>query len=332
MGSWKTTCSVSATPISSGHPVRLFFIASDRMKYRASSERSSISKGSISYSYNDFKVIGSVGLKAYYRDCGKYLFDENSIEAQHILSEIKGSYIKNPTDLHNEGFDEKSINISTEDLNFKKIQFMIEEGDLYLKSFTPGVLNFVSIMAVHESVYQMMINEETSSYDISISDYKTKGLSDVIQEGLQEYKKWKIQIEEEKMNFVDIFLNKANTEEEKKLAYDKARKLSMTTLRFGQDYERHYVFKGKDSLISFLDVYHEFENETEEGIVSKILEARLFFNKMEEHNIMIRPTMTSCEIKNIEDSIDFYKKLIVTLQQVADTQFESIDGEEDEDD
>lgn len=323
--SWNTTCSVSAAPISSGQPVRIFFIASDRMKYQASAKRSSISKGSISYSYNDFKIIGSIGLKAKYTDYGYYLFDEKSIEAEHILSEIKECYEFNKKNQDNESFDSISVNISKEDLNFNIIQQMISEGDLYIRSFNHRILNFVSIMAIHEPVYQMLINEETVSYEPSINDYKTKNLSDVIMEQISKYYIWKNLIDTEKDKFIDLSLNK-NLEDIKK-ATKRAIFTTQNIHRFGQDYERHYVFRSRDSLLHFLENYHLYSGETEESVLIKIIESRLFSRKLEEHNIMIRPTMTSYETKNVEEFIDFHKKIISALEIVSSKEYDSIEPE-----
>lgn len=332
MGSWKTTCAVTSAPISSGQPVRLFFIASDRMKYRASAERSTISKGSISYTYNDFKIIGGMGIKAFYSNMGRYVFDEKNMVAEHIIEEIKNAYVPNPENLDKENFYDDFINIPAEKLDFKTIQRMIEEGDLYIKSYNPGVLNFVSVMAIHESIYQMMINEGTTHYIPKINDYKTKFLQDVFNEEWDNYLIWKDNIEKQSHGYLDLFIKKDEVSDEQNMIKAKKKALysAMTMNKFGQDYERHYVFRGQDHLVSFLNLYHKYPGETEESVVFKIIEARLFSRKLEEHNIMIRPTMTSCETKNIDDTIQFYKEMIVSLEKIADTEFEIID-EEDED-
>lgn len=322
--SWNTTCSVSSAPISSGQPVRLFFIASNRMKYQDSAKKSSISKGSISYSYNDFKIIGSIGLKAKYTDYGYYIFDEKSIEAEHILSEIKECYELNQD---NENCNNKFVNISREDLNFSIIQQMISEGELYIRSFNHEVLNFVSIMAIHEPVYQMLINEKTVVYDPKINDYKTKNLSDVILEQISQYYIWKNFIDIEKERFIDIFSDKDSDLEEIKEATKKAVFTTQNIHRFGQDYERFYVFQSHDSLLDFLEKYHMYHGETEESVLIKIIESRLFSRKLEQHNIMIRPTMTSYETKNVEDFIDFHKKIISALEIVSSKEYDGIEPE-----
>lgn len=328
MGDVKATCAVTGSAISSGQPVRLFFIGSNKGGYKATSELASISKGSISFHYDDFKIIGSVGIKANYVNYGRYKFDENSIEAQHILNEIKYFYVKNTVSPDRDLFNSHSVDIKRENLNFNKIQFMVNEGDLYISSYGRQFLNFVSVMAIHEDIYQMLINEETVHYIPSLNGYKTMYLKDVVQERLKEYERLKGRIEKEKDRVLDtIFEGELKTE---KLQIT-ALKIACSTLKLGEDYERHYVYGSRDSLSLLLEIYQNYPDETEESIVTRIIESRLFSEKLDQHNIMIRPTMTSYETKNIEDTIEFYKRTLLVLKDISEKEVESLYYEDEED-
>lgn len=190
MGSFNTTCAISHAPIREGDKVRLFFLASESYRHRTEEpEQFSISKGCQCYPHDDFKVIGGVALEATYADYNTYEFDEDSIPAQFILSAIRGKYSENvPVDGidYNKYHDHMSVPV--DELDWQKVLDMNHSGRLFLKGNTERK-SFVTTMAVHESVFDVLMYKEVSSYDFDKKEYVTKTLDGYVSELINSFSK-----------------------------------------------------------------------------------------------------------------------------------------------
>lgn len=156
--SFNTSCAVSYAPIKKGNKVRLFFLVSDTF---------SIGKGYKCYAWDDFKLLGGVSIKATYDEYGEYSFDEKTVFSQYVHHIITSKYQENiPVEgvKYNEMHDHMSVN--KDSLSWRKIQSMIHSGRLFLNGSGDSNLPFVSIFAVHESIYQVMINQISDQENI----------------------------------------------------------------------------------------------------------------------------------------------------------------------
>ncbi|EBS4516468.1 hypothetical protein DQT32_03440 [Salmonella enterica subsp. enterica serovar Braenderup] len=183
MGSFNTTCAISHAPIREGDKVRLFFLASESYRHNTEdAEQFSISKGCQCYPHDDFKVIGGVALEATYADYNNYEFDEDSIPAQFILDAIRENYSENiPVDGvdYNEYHDHMSVSVN--ELDWQKVLDMVHSGRLFLNGYTKRKA-FVATMAVHESVFDVLMYKSVSNYDYDKQDYVAKTLDEYVSE------------------------------------------------------------------------------------------------------------------------------------------------------
>ena len=300
MGSWNTTCGVSATPIVGGNHVRLFFLASNKNSYDVDLKRDSLYKKYLSYPYSDFQMIGGLGIKATYYDYGRYEFDENTIESQHILNTIKENYVMN---LPSKGRNEH-VNIPAEKLNFEKIQEMIHDGNLYLSALmSDKVLDFVTVMAVHEDVYQVLINEVTEEY--SRDGYNYLSFDDVLKKEDKRFKEWEKRCKSEIEKYKKYFPEEMDEQKKEKEALNMVRSI----VRFGEDYEKHYSFRYMDNLSLMTGMLSEFPSENSKSVLDKITEAKHFVKKLEAHNLMLRPTVTSGQTYSFSEDAIFLNKI-----------------------
>lgn len=183
MGSFNTTCAISHAPIREGDKVRLFFLASESYRHDTEdAEQFSISKGCQCYPHDDFKVIGGVALEATYADYNNYEFDEDSIPAQFILDLIRKSYCENvPVEGINYNPYHDHMSVSVNDLDWQKVLDMIHSGRLFLNGHTKRKA-FVATMAVHESVFDVLMYKSISNYDYDKQDYVSKTLDEYVSE------------------------------------------------------------------------------------------------------------------------------------------------------
>lgn len=188
MGSFNTTCAISHAPIREGDKVRLFFLASESYRHNTEdAEQFSISKGCQCYPHDDFKVIGGVALEATYADYNNYEFDEDSIPAQFILNDIRENYSENiPVDGvdYNEYHDHMSVSVN--ELDWQKVLDMIHSGRLFLNGYTKRKA-FVATMAVHESVFDVLMYKSITNYDFDKKDYVTKTLDEYVSELINKF-------------------------------------------------------------------------------------------------------------------------------------------------
>lgn len=150
MGSFNLTCGVTNSPIIEGQMVKLMFITNGNYSTNDFS-------GCFCYPWDCYSIIGSIDAK--YDDYGCYAFDENSLDAKSILDCIKSEYLMNVVedgktiDDYNKYHDH--MNVSADNLTWKKIQDMIHSGRLFLKC-NEGKPH-VSFMAVHKDVYDFIM-------------------------------------------------------------------------------------------------------------------------------------------------------------------------------
>lgn len=161
MGSFNTTCAISHSPIREGDKVRLFFLASDPRTYKFDPIHDSLNKGCQCYPHDDFLVIGGINLEATYSDYNNYSFDEKSLFARYILWIIKREYSMNVSGGIKD--DDEYTNIPPDELTWEIIFNMQHSGRLYLNNYGEPK-RVVGIMAIHESVYQIMMNESYEAY------------------------------------------------------------------------------------------------------------------------------------------------------------------------
>ncbi len=156
MGSFNTTCAITNTPIMEGDAARVFFLVMDAYAMNRKCAFFNHSQmGSSCYPYDHFKVIG-YPMKGVYADYNRYEFDDN-LEALN-LKIINKIYVPNKVeegktlDDYNSHHDYMNIDELT---CMQELQDMEHSGALRVKTWA-GASAIVK-MAIHESVYQMMI-------------------------------------------------------------------------------------------------------------------------------------------------------------------------------
>lgn len=317
MGILNKTCSISNTPILDGQKIRIFFLASCRGRYQ---QQSALFSNTESYFlpnvYSQYNVIGGIGIEAVVDDeeyCS-FSFDHESLQAKYILKQISKRYYmldkeaesKNHKSLANE----ESFNISRENLTFENVLSMIEQGDLYVSSILRSdVLDSVSIMAVHEDVYQMLLGDSQKEYTRE-DGYVQMTFDYFFNNEMKKKIKWN-EVNEEKVKrqkerFDKLNLNSVSDEDMDR----KTRLLVYGMNKFGHDYETSYSFNGTDPYSGMLMFSLETDTTiSEEEIFKKTVEEKFFMKKLDEYNLMLRPTITSGEDRDYEQFINFYDKL-----------------------
>lgn len=308
MGSFNTTCAISRAPIREGDKVRLFFLASDAHTYPVDLLRTSISKGCQCYVWDDFKVIGGISLEATYSDYNTYEFDENSLFSRYIRWIIRGNYSMNVSEVgkeYNEFHDH--MDVPPEDLSWEKIFDMQHSGRLFLKGYGSGHLPFVGIMAIHESVYQIMLNESYEvyqgypdgvSWNSGYNPYKTVNFESCLKAHLEEDEEEKVR--EHAKFYTDSFDHlveegKCTREEADVKVLEMARRM----LESRSESRVEYSFtRGSTPYAQMRDLFNANQDKdlggvTLEDIKAKAYEGMFFTWRMDAHNIMYRPLATS---------------------------------------
>lgn len=315
MGILNRTCSISNTPIINGQNVRIFFLASCRGRYQQQSPQfSNLESHFIPNIYSQYNVIGGIGLKAVADDEKScfFKFDHSSFEANYILSKIKQSYymLKESDDQENmkSMADEESLNIKSDDLTFEKVLNLIENGDLYLRSIMRrDVFDSVSIMAVHEDVYQMLLSDHQEEY--THSGYVDMTFDYFLKNESEKRKQWNKANEAAMIRYIEICkkLN-LNFSEEELRNMDLTMGYGMS--KFGYDYESNYTLNGSEPYSEMLSLKSETNAEiSEDDIFLLTTEMKFFVKKMHEYNLMLRPTITSGDERDYEIFVNFYKNM-----------------------
>ena len=319
MGDIRKTCAISHAPIFEGQKVRLFFIASDRLRYNIKdpAKIASISKGGITSSSYDFKVIGTVGLEAVIaNEYGRSKFNEKSIEAVNILNTIRESGLF---------YSEKEDTIKNVDKNitFKQVFALIDKGNMYIKSLSSDVLDTVALMEVHESVYQMMIDEKIEKYSREKGDYYFQTFKTRFDETMKSYAELKVKVDNYVENYIKRIIDKKSIDIANDENVEQLRALALCSAYsfydLGQSYENDRVYMSEKTFAKMIQMLDSFPKETPESIIAKIVNARMFFENMDLKNIMIRPSMEAYETKDIEDIINFHNRVAKELKKINDS-------------
>ena len=332
MGSFNTTCAVSHSPIREGDKVRLFFLVSQPSWYKFDPIHHSLNKGCQCYAWDDFQVIGGISLEAKYSDYNTYEFDEESIYARYIRWLIRTNYSMNIPEEgkeYNESHDH--MNVPKDDLSWEKIFDMQHSGRLFLKGYGGGPLPFVGIMAIHESVYQIMLNEPFEIYvgrdNGNVNPYKTvtfesalaKKLSVTDQQELdklvQEYKEYCKDQDwsEEKQNEVALSMAQHKIDSrsecyELKFAYTNGK----TPYAQMRDLLNHHNEKD-DSDETKVDL----GGITLDDIKAKTFECAYFTERFDERHFMYRPIMTSGQEHDLVRDGIFWSKVSAAIGSIG---------------
>lgn len=335
MGVLNKTCSISNTPILDGQKVRIFFLASCRGKYQ---QQSALFSNTESYFlpniYSQYKMIGGIGLEAVVDDetsCS-FHFDHHSFQAKYILKKIQEQYFmlnkceegKNYVSLA----EDESFNISKEKLTFEKVLDLINKGDLYLNSIMrKDVVDSVSIMAVHEDVYQMLLDDSQEEYTRE-DNYVQMTLDYFFKVELKKREKWKNESQTRAESYKKRILDmKKDWSEKETLDLDKnALSFAYAMNKFGQDYETSYALNGNDPYSGMLCLKVEIEDPiSEDEIFKKIVEEKFFVKKLDEYNLMLRPTITSGDERDYDQHIKFLGKMEKVVLGIKEKQDEAED-------
>lgn len=305
MGSFNTTCAISRATILEGNDVRLFYVVS---------EGKSMGKGCECYPWDNFKLIGGVGVPAKYADYNNYEFDENSLFARYIHDQIKSEYSEN---ISVEGKEynpyHDHMDVKVEDLTWQKIQDMIHSGRLFLHDFQ-GEKCFVASFAIHESVYQVMI-ESKESIDEKLKEIMGS-YSDMV--GFRET------AEKNKARLAaDVESGKITPEQQtdiaNQIAYESMKQLNANKIKFGMAGQATSNVGGPQlhrDIIAFAKS-NGFD-KAEKEIFRALLETESLLNTMYVQNVMIRPIMTSGQCGEPKDSAVFLRKLANAVENIKD--------------
>lgn len=305
MGSFNTTCAISRATILQGNDVRLFYVVS---------EGKSMGKGCECYPWDNFKLIGGVGIPAKYADYNNYEFDENSLFARYIHDQIKSEYSENVSvegKEYNPYHDH--MNVKVEDLTWQKIQDMIHSGRLFLHDFQ-GEKCFVAAFAIHESVYQVMI-ESKKNIDEQLKKVM-ESYSDMV--GFRET------AEKNKARLAaDVESGKITPEQQadiaNQIALESMKQLNANKIKFCMAGQATSNVGGPQlhrDIIAFAKS-NGFD-KAEKEIFRSLLETESLLNTMYVQNVMIRPVMTSGQCGEPKDSAVFLRKLANAVENIKD--------------
>lgn len=175
MGSFNAVCAVSGAVIRPSDKVRLVFLVSNPSHTHDTGERhhsanhEHLFQGYMCYAYDNFEILG-VPLEATYEDYNNWGYDEESAAWQYTLKRIKEVYTPNvipESGRYNSCHD--YVNISKEALDASTIQDMIHSGSLNGKVYGQKV--FIKHMAIHESIYQLMLRGDIETYDRELEEF-----------------------------------------------------------------------------------------------------------------------------------------------------------------
>lgn len=303
MGSFNTTCAISRATILEGNDVRLFYVVSEGV---------SIGKGCECYPWDNFKLIGGVGIPAKYADYNNYEFDENSLFARYIHDQIKSEYSENISvegKEYNPYHDHMDVNVK--DLTWQKIQDMIHSGRLFLNGYQ-GEKCFVASFAIHESVYQVMI-ESKESIDEKLKEIMGS-YNDMV--GFREA------AEKNKARLAEDFESGKITYEQQtdianQIAFESMKQLNANKIKFGMAGQATSNVGGPQlhrDIIAFAKS-NGFD-KAEKEIFRALLETENMLNTMYVQNVMIRPVMTSGQCGEPKDSAIFLRKLANAVENI----------------
>jgi hypothetical protein len=325
MGSFNTTCAISHAPIRPDDKVRLFFLASKGGYYKEL-ERNILSIGCQCYPWDDFEVIGGISLEATYEDYNNYSFKEDDIYSHYIHNIIKRDYSPNirvEGEEYNESHDHMDVKV--ENLDWEKIMNMIHSGRLYLKGYGRGAKPAVAMMAIHESVYQIMMNETYEKYVNETSDYRnatyvTIGFKDLLLKNLE--KEALSNLDSDWERFLKHFQKEVDsgkiTHEQ---AVNQAKLFAKMHKSTSRDHHCNYTFQSESPLNGLRELNDNIKEIVSKGgdfafnpckddeLIQKYTEGLFFNSRMSTHNFMYRPVMTSGQEHDLTADGMFWSKV-----------------------
>ncbi len=314
MGSFNTTCGVSNTSIREGDKVRLFFLLSKSFNYKFDPKRDSINKGSQYYPWDDFTVIGGVSIPATYADYGYYNFDEKSLEALYIHNIITKNYVENiPKEGSDDNYSDDYMNIKVNDLSWKTIQGMIHNGCLYMNNdmYYNKESNqpFVSIFAVHEKVYQVMIGSKENIEKELNEGFDIDEYTEILNKHIESLKG--------KVEDGELTENQAKEKAEKITDFIFEHKIKEKQNRFFNLQPVAYKedpISGIELLVKKLTL-KEIKNK---DIRRSVLETDKFLICMYCYNLMLRPVRTSGQDGDLESEVNFMRRIASAVENIPE--------------
>jgi len=326
MGSFNTTCAVSNTPILEGDEVRLFLLASNKLYIEKDVKKTGLAHGCQCYPWDDFQVIGGFPLKAKYADYDDYTVDEESLEARFIMMKLRQNYLMQTREEGKEyrGWEEDFLDIPASDLTWPMVFDMHHRECFWLRGYGNYNTPYLGIMAIHESVYQLMLAEDHEvyvgypdgmDYRSDFHPYENRNFQISLQKELTrdlEIEKAIIAKEFYSMYQDDLKSGKMTEEQ----MHDRCNRMSEMRLSDRDSYKMHYAYSTSSIYREFVDALTGFNEKNPERAVEIDLtairtlefEAMYFNERMQARNLMYRPIMISGqEHDRAADSVFLHK-------------------------
>lgn len=326
MGSFNTTCAVSNTPILEGDEVRLFLLASNKLYIDTDVKKTGLAHGCQCYPWDDFQVIGGFPLKAKYADYDNYTVDEESIEARFIMMKLRQNYVMQTREEGKEyrGWEEDFLDIPASDLTWDLVFDMHHRECFWLQGYGNYNTPYLGIMAIHESVYQLMLDEdhevyigypEGVGYDSDFHPYANRNFQIALQKELaRDLNVEKALIAKEYYSSYQEDLKSGKITEEQ--MYERCNRIAEMRLADNDSHRMHYAFGTRSIYQEIVEAVNGFNKNNPERAVELDLnavrvldfEAKYFNERMQARNIMYRPIMISGQDHDrVADSVFLHK-------------------------
>ena len=311
MGSFNTTCAVSNTPILEGDEVRLFLLASNKLYVETNVKKTGLAHGCQCYPWDDFQVIGGFPLKAKYADYNDYTVDEESIEARFIMMKLRQNYLMQTREEGKEyrGWEEEFLDIPASDLTWPMVFDMHHRKCFWLSGHGDYNTPYLGIMAIHESVYQLMLAEDHEvyvgypdgmDYCSDFHPYENRNFQIALQKELaRDLNVEKALIAKEYYSSYQEELKSGKITEEQ--MHDRCNRLAELRLMDRESYKMHYAYSTSSIYREIVESVTGFNKNNPDRAVELDLnairalecEAMYFNSRMQARNIMYRPIMIS---------------------------------------
>lgn len=312
-----STCFVSRSPIKPNDKVRLFFIASKKPFMEQDFLRSSIFNNSNYYVWDNFRILGGIGISAIYNDYNTYTFDNTSLSAKIIFKIIEDNFI-NYTKEESKNLNNPFSHIGADKLNFSIIQKMINNDTLYINPYQNNTHDFVKMIAVHEDIYQLLINEATSYYNYETDLEEYKYVSDHINNIILNYNEKQEIIHKSMLKLLKVFNYSENGNNDGSLMSKKdAEKLALdmakSSIYNGEENTSPYALFGF-SILGDDTFLNSLSLSSIDEILSLLGEYQYFINKLDKYNISLIPTASSKQEENYFDLSKLYENFASILK------------------
>jgi hypothetical protein len=312
MGSFNTTCAVSNTPILEGDEVRLFLLASSKLYVKTDVKKTGLAHGCQCYPWDDFQVIGGFPLKAKYADYDNYEVDEESIEARFIMMKLRQNYVMQTREEGKDyrgGWAEDFLDIPASDLTWKLVFDMHHRECFWLSGYADINTPYLGIMAIHESVYQLMLDEihevyigypDGVGYDSDFHPYENRNFQISLQKELSRNLDIELALASKEYYeyFQDDMKSGKITEDE---MHTRALRMASRRVHERASYKMHYAYDTTTIYADIVDAVTDFNAKNPDRAVELDLTAirtleheAIYFNeRMQARNLMYRPIMIS---------------------------------------